>query len=179
RGRVRHLPAEEAHALAAVLVHDHALLAVVHPQRQALAALVDELHAEKVRAECGPVLERLRANADIAETLNIHGRPPWADARHPASGFGVSGGGTSIVSSAGKYARPRRSWQCREVGRHRRTNPSGSGAGNVVLAHRDAIIRADRPCVAPRRSVAAAAGTAGSSVQAGPAKTGGMSIPAS
>src|SRR5262249_1084785 len=93
RGRVRHLPAEEAHALAAVLVHDHALLAVVHPQRQALAALVDELHAEKVRAECGPVLERLRANADIAETLNIHGRPPWANARHPESGFGVSGAG--------------------------------------------------------------------------------------
>src|SRR5262245_14063202 len=84
RGRVRHLPAEESHALAAVLVHDHALLAVVHPQRQALAALVDELHAEKPGAEGGPVLEQLRANADIAETLNIHGRrPPWANARHP------------------------------------------------------------------------------------------------
>src|SRR5262245_21923759 len=167
RGRVRHLPAEESHALAAVLVHDHALLAVVHPQRQALAALVDELHAEKPGAEGGPVLERLRANADIAETLNIHGqRPPWADARHPASKFGVSGAGRASSVLRGNMR------VLDDLG-----NVARSGASIVVLAHRDATIRAGRPCAAPRRPVAAAAGTAGSSVQAGPAKTGGMSIP--
>src|SRR5262249_53330835 len=74
RGGVRDLPAEEADALAAVLAHHHALLAVVHPQREALGALVDELHAEEAGAEARPVLQRLRANADISETLNIHRR---------------------------------------------------------------------------------------------------------
>ena len=73
RGGVRHLPAEEADALAAVLADHHALLAVVHAQRQALGALVDELHAQKFGAEARPVLERLGADADISETLNVHG----------------------------------------------------------------------------------------------------------
>src|SRR5262249_5614761 len=43
-GGVGHLPTEESDRLAAVFADEHALLAVVHPQRQALAAPVDELH---------------------------------------------------------------------------------------------------------------------------------------
>src|SRR5262252_6921640 len=73
RGGVGHLPTEESHAFAAVFADDHALLAVVHPQRQALAAALDELHPEELGAEALPVLERFCTNADIAETLNIHG----------------------------------------------------------------------------------------------------------
>ena len=76
RGGVAHLPAEESDALAAVFADDDALLAIVHPQREAFAAPVDELHAQEFGAEARPVLERFRANADIAETLNVHGRPP-------------------------------------------------------------------------------------------------------
>src|SRR5260370_41453640 len=41
RGGVGHLPAEESDPLAAVFADDHALLAVVHPQRQTLAAALD------------------------------------------------------------------------------------------------------------------------------------------
>src|SRR5260221_6423082 len=73
RGGVGHLPAEESDPLAAVFAYDHALLAVVHPQRQTLAAALDELHPEELGAEARPVLERFCTNADIAETLNIHG----------------------------------------------------------------------------------------------------------
>ena len=94
-GRVRHLPAVEADALAAVLAHHHALLAVIHPQRQALGAPIGELHAEKPGAEARPVLERFGANADISETLNVHGRPPsWLDV-------------------AGEYGLSPRAWQFR------------------------------------------------------------------
>src|SRR3954451_4767205 len=94
-GRVRHLPAVEADALAAVLAHHHALLAVIHPQRQALGAPIGELHAEKPGAEARPVLERFGANADISKTLNVHGRPPsWLDA-------------------AGEYGLSPRAWQFR------------------------------------------------------------------
>src|SRR5262249_49379393 len=90
RGGVGHLPTEESHAFAAVFADDHALLAVVHPQRQALAAALDELHPEELGAEALPVLERFCTNADIAETLNIHGgglressilRGKWASVR--------------------------------------------------------------------------------------------------
>jgi putative endonuclease len=56
-GGVGDLPAEKGDALAAVLAHDQALLSVVHPQREALGAEVDELHAQKSRAEAGPVLQ--------------------------------------------------------------------------------------------------------------------------
>src|SRR5262249_40912930 len=76
RGGVGHLPAEESDALAAVFADEHALLAVVHPQRQALAAPLGALQPYELGAEALPVLERFRTNADIAETLNIHGRPP-------------------------------------------------------------------------------------------------------
>ena len=76
RGRVCDLPAVEADALAAVLAHDYPLLAIVHPQRQALGAAIGQLHAEKLGAEARPVLERFGANADISETLNVHRRPP-------------------------------------------------------------------------------------------------------
>src|SRR5262249_16047289 len=44
RGGVGHLPTEESATLAAVFADEHALLAVVHPQRQALTAPLDELH---------------------------------------------------------------------------------------------------------------------------------------
>src|SRR5262249_51220428 len=44
RGGVGPPPTEESDTLAAVFGDEHALLAVVHPQRQALAAPVDELH---------------------------------------------------------------------------------------------------------------------------------------
>src|SRR5206468_1429000 len=73
RGGVRHLPAEEADAFAAVLADDDALLAIVHAQSEGLCALVHELHAEERGAEARPVLKRLRAHADVTETLNIHG----------------------------------------------------------------------------------------------------------
>src|SRR5262249_5138322 len=77
RGAVRDFPAEEADALAAVGAHHHALLAVVHPQRKALRALVGDLHAEEAGAEAGPVLERLGAHADVTEPLDLHARPPY------------------------------------------------------------------------------------------------------
>src|SRR5262249_14171885 len=80
RGGVLNLPAEEAHAFAAVRADHDALLAVVHAQREALRALVDELHAEEVGAEARPVLQRLGPHADVTETLNIHARPPYSDA---------------------------------------------------------------------------------------------------
>src|SRR5262249_17621630 len=44
RGGVGHFPTEERDTFAAVFTDEHALLAIVHPQRQALAAPLDELH---------------------------------------------------------------------------------------------------------------------------------------
>jgi hypothetical protein len=44
RGGVGHLPTEESDTLAAVFTDEHALLAIVHPQREAFAAPLDELH---------------------------------------------------------------------------------------------------------------------------------------
>ena len=76
RGGVAYLPAEERDTFAAVFADDHALLAIIHAQRQALAAALDELHPQKTGAERGPILERFCANTDIAESLNVHGRPP-------------------------------------------------------------------------------------------------------
>ena len=76
RGRVGDLPAEESDPFAAVFLDDDALLAVVHAQRKLLAALLQELHAQKSRAEAAPVLERICVNADISERLNIHARSP-------------------------------------------------------------------------------------------------------
>ena len=67
RGGIRHLPAEEADARAAVLIDDDALLAVVHAEREARRALVDALQAEQLRAVVAPIVERLRANADITQ----------------------------------------------------------------------------------------------------------------
>jgi hypothetical protein len=76
RGGVAYLPAEERDTFAAVFADDHALLAIIHAQRQALAAALDELHPQKTGAEGSPILERFCANTDIAESLNVHGRPP-------------------------------------------------------------------------------------------------------
>ncbi len=75
-GGVGDFPAEEGDALTPILGDDDALLAVVHAQRKRFRAAVDELHAQKPGAEAGPVLERLCANADISEALNLHGRAP-------------------------------------------------------------------------------------------------------
>src|SRR5262249_15895608 len=69
-------PAEECDPLAAVFADDDALLAIIHAQREVLAAALDELHPQKAGAEGGPILERFCANTDIAEPLNVHGRPP-------------------------------------------------------------------------------------------------------
>src|SRR6266516_2191052 len=44
RGGVGDLPTEESDTLAAVFTDEHALLAIVHPQREAFAAPLDELH---------------------------------------------------------------------------------------------------------------------------------------
>ena len=70
RRGVRHLPAEEADALAAVGIHDQALLAVVHAQRERRAAAVDRLQAEQPRAVARPVVDILGAQADIAQRLH-------------------------------------------------------------------------------------------------------------
>src|SRR6202030_999936 len=67
RRGIRHLPAEEADALAAVLVHDQALLAIVHAQRERRAAAVDRLQAQELRAVARPVVDVLGAEPDIAE----------------------------------------------------------------------------------------------------------------
>src|SRR5262249_46827536 len=55
--RIGDLPAIEGRALAAVLGNDDALLAIVHAERERGTAVVDELHAEKLAAIGGPVLE--------------------------------------------------------------------------------------------------------------------------
>ena len=63
---VRHLPAEEADALAAVGIDHESLFAVIHTERKGRAALVDALQAEEVAAVACPVVQIPGANADIA-----------------------------------------------------------------------------------------------------------------
>src|SRR5262245_27923439 len=72
RRTVGHFPAKEADALTAVRIHDDALLAVVHAERQARAAPVDALQAEQAGAVPAPVVERLGANADVSQSLDAH-----------------------------------------------------------------------------------------------------------
>ena len=72
RRRVGNLPAVERRAFVFVGVDDDALLAVVHAQRQRAAALVDQLHAEKVGAVSRPILEVLGADTDIAQGVEMH-----------------------------------------------------------------------------------------------------------
>src|SRR5262249_8372343 len=54
-------------------------------------APLDQLHAQETRAEARPVLERLGANADISEGLNVHARPPFMDARSSNGNMGLPG----------------------------------------------------------------------------------------
>ena len=77
RGRIGGLPAKKGDTLAAILVDDDALLAIVHPQCDPPVGLVHDLHAEKPGAEARPILERACANADISKRLNVHARPPY------------------------------------------------------------------------------------------------------
>ena len=80
RRGVGDLPAVERRPLVLVGMHDDALLAIVHPQSQRAAALVDELHAEEPGAVVRPIVEVLGADADIAQRVEIHrcfpGRSP-------------------------------------------------------------------------------------------------------
>ncbi len=71
-GGILGFPAEERDTFAAVRGDHHALLAVVHTEGEASAALVHELEAKEFLAEACPVLKRLRADADIAQSLNSH-----------------------------------------------------------------------------------------------------------
>ena len=71
RASVRDFPTMERR-IAGASADDHALLAVVHAQRKALAALVDELHPEEARCISRPILEPVRANSHIAECLERH-----------------------------------------------------------------------------------------------------------
>src|SRR5262249_46956493 len=70
---VRDLPSVEGGAFAGLLVHDQTLLAVVHPEREAGAALVDELHAEEGPSIVPPFLEPPGPDPDVSERLQVHG----------------------------------------------------------------------------------------------------------
>src|SRR5262249_43753382 len=59
RGCVGDLPTEEGDALTAVRGDQEPLLAVIHAEGEAVAAPIDDLHAEECRAKVRPVLERL------------------------------------------------------------------------------------------------------------------------
>jgi hypothetical protein len=66
RAGIGDFPAVKAGAFAAIVMHHHALLAVVHAKGERRLALVDELHAEETAAVGRPILEILRPDADIA-----------------------------------------------------------------------------------------------------------------
>ena len=69
---VRHLPAEERNAFAAILADHQPLLAVVHAESERAAAFVDELHPQELLAEVRPVFQRLGAHAEITESVDRH-----------------------------------------------------------------------------------------------------------
>src|SRR6516162_890918 len=75
RRGVGDLPAEEADALPAVGVDHEPLLAIIHAEGEARAALVDALQAEEVFAVARPVAQVLGANPDIAQRLDAHDGP--------------------------------------------------------------------------------------------------------
>src|SRR5262249_32460529 len=74
-GGVGDLPTVEGWSLIFVGVHDDALLAIVHTQRQGAPALIDQLHAEKTRAVAPPVFQLGGADTDITKRIKIHGFP--------------------------------------------------------------------------------------------------------
>src|SRR5215831_2630861 len=69
---VSNLPAEKADAFTAIFRDDQPLLAVVHAEGEHAAALVHELHAQKLLAKGRPVFQRLGAHTDISESVNRH-----------------------------------------------------------------------------------------------------------
>src|SRR2546421_10157674 len=71
RGAIGDFPAVERHAVAS-RIHDYALLAVIHAQRERRAALLDQLHAEKTRGVTRPVFEIFRFDPDVSERLERH-----------------------------------------------------------------------------------------------------------
>jgi hypothetical protein len=72
RRGIRHLPAEEAQAFAAIGIDDDALLAVVHAEGEPARALVDALQAEQPAAVAAPVAQILGADPDISKRLGGH-----------------------------------------------------------------------------------------------------------
>ena len=72
RSGVRHFPAEERDAFPAVIGNDQPLFAISHAKRKGVPALVDKLHPKEMRTKSRPVLKRLRAHTDIAETDDGH-----------------------------------------------------------------------------------------------------------
>src|SRR5262249_17763366 len=63
-------PPEDADALPAVGVDHEPLLAIIHAEGEARAALVDALQAEEVFAVARPVAQVLGANPDIAQRFD-------------------------------------------------------------------------------------------------------------
>src|SRR5262249_25685375 len=76
RDRVLDLPAIERRRVGLAFLDDHALLAVVHAERQGGAAPVDQLQAEEAARIGIPVLELAGADADVPQRLQIHARSP-------------------------------------------------------------------------------------------------------
>ena len=93
------LPPVESNTLTFVALDNHALLAVVHAQRQRTAALVDELHAEKTRAVGRPLIEIGAADAHIAERGNLHSRLSLRRKVHHPSATDVQTRSARVVSS--------------------------------------------------------------------------------
>jgi len=53
-------------------VDNDALAPVVHAERQRVPTAVDELEAEELLAEPGPVIEALRADAEVTKGIERH-----------------------------------------------------------------------------------------------------------
>src|SRR5262249_24480316 len=76
RGGVGHFPTEERDTFAAVFTDEHPLLATSHPRRRPFAAPPEGRQPKNLVPKLLQFLEDFGANAEIAETLNIQGRPP-------------------------------------------------------------------------------------------------------
>ena len=76
RCRIRDLPAEVALPLGQRAIDHQSLLAVIHPERARTGTAIDRLHAEPVGGVMRPVVEPVRADAEIAEPLDGHCSDP-------------------------------------------------------------------------------------------------------
>ena len=72
RRRVRHLPAEVALPLGQRSIDHQSLLAIIHAECAHAGTAIDRLHAEPVGRVMRPVVELVRADAEIAECLDGH-----------------------------------------------------------------------------------------------------------